>query len=276
MMDVTTERVTLLDGSSIPRLGLGVYKVDNDTVQGLVEHALSVGYRLIDTAAMYDNEEGVGRAIARSDVPRSEIQIATKFWMDDLGYDNTLAAAKSSLHRMNLEYLDLYLIHWPAPARGLFVESWRAMQQLKADGLVRSIGVCNFHTEHIDAIVADSGEAPVLNQVELHPWLTQEPLREYHQKAGILTQAWSPLARGQILQEPALIDLACEHGVSVAQLVVRWHLDNDVAVIPKSNSTARITQNADVFGFTLSQEHRSMISALNKNYRTGVDPNDRN
>jgi len=276
MMDVTTERVTLLDGSSIPRLGLGVYKVDNDTVQGLVEHALSVGYRLIDTAAMYDNEEGVGRAVARSDVPRSEIQIATKFWMDGLGYENTLAAAKSSLHRMNLEYLDLYLIHWPAPARGLFVESWRAMQQLKADGLVRSIGVCNFHTEHIDAIVADSGEAPVLNQVELHPWLTQEPLREYHKKAGILTQAWSPLARGQVLQEPALQELAGEYGVSVAQLVVRWHLDNGVAVIPKSNSPARITENADVFGFTLSEEHRSMISALNKNYRTGVDPNDRN
>jgi 2,5-diketo-D-gluconate reductase A len=235
-----------------------------------------VGYRLIDTAAMYDNEEGVGRAIARSDVPRSEIQIATKFWMDGLGYENTLAAAKSSLQRMNLEYLDLYLIHWPAPARGLFVESWRAMQQLKADGLVRSIGVCNFHTEHIDAIVADSGEAPVLNQVELHPWLTQEPLREYHKKAGILTQAWSPLARGQVLQEPALQELAGEYGVSVAQLVVRWHLDSGVAVIPKSNSPARITENADVFGFTLSEEHRSMISALNKNYRTGVDPNDRN
>lgn len=276
MDTVTSARVPLSDGIQMPVLGLGVYKVDNDVVAGLVSHALSAGYRLIDTASMYDNEEGVGKALAASDVPRSEIQVATKFWMDDLGYENTLKACSTSLAKLGLEYLDLYLIHWPAPARGLYVESWRAMEKLKADGLVRSIGVCNFHSEHLDRLADNSDERPVVNQVELHPWLTQEPLVAYHREHGIVTQAWSPLARGQVLDDPTLISLAEEYGVSVAQLVLRWHLQRGITVIPKSNSTARITENADVFGFTVMDKHMSVISALNRDYRTGVDPNDRN
>ena len=276
MDTVTSARVALSDGTQMPVLGLGVYKVSNDVVAGLVSHALSVGYRLIDTASMYENEEGVGKALAASAVPRSEIQVATKFWMDDLGYENTLKACTTSLSRLGLEYLDLYMIHWPAPERGLYVESWRAMQKLKADGLVRSIGVCNFHAEHLDRIAESSDERPVINQVELHPWLTQEPLVRYHDDHGIVTQAWSPLARGQVLGDATLLSLASEYGLSVAQLVLRWHLQRGIAVIPKSNSTARITENSMVFGFELSEDHMALISALNKNYRTGVDPNDRN
>lgn len=276
MDTVTSARVELSDGTQMPVLGLGVYKVSNDVVAGLVSHALSVGYRLIDTASMYENEEGVGKALAASTVPRSEIQVATKFWMDGLGYENTLKACTTSLSRLGLEYLDLYMIHWPAPERGLYVESWRAMQKLKADGLVRSIGVCNFHAEHLDRIAESSDERPVINQVELHPWLTQEPLVRYHDDHGIVTQAWSPLARGQVLGDATLLSLASEYGLSVAQLVLRWHLQRGIAVIPKSNSTARITENSMVFGFELSEDHMSRISGLNKNYRTGVDPNDRN
>ena len=275
-MDVTTERMSLLDGSSIPALGLGVYKVDNADAATLVQHAISVGYRLVDTASMYENEEGVGEGIRQSGIPREEIQIATKFWLDDLGYDNTLKACRRSLERLGVEYLDLFLIHWPAPKRGLYVESWKALETLKRDGLVKSIGVCNFHAEHIDQIREQGGELPVLNQVELHPWLTQDPLRAYHQTHGILTQAWAPLARGQVLEDPVLVRLAGEYGVSVAQLVLRWHLQRGVAVIPKSNSTERITQNSQVFHFSLTPEHVAEISHLNRDYRTGVDPNDRN
>lgn len=276
MDSVTTARMELLDGSSMPALGLGVYKVPNDDVAPLVHHALSVGYRLIDTASMYENEEGVGDALATTDIPRSEITVATKFWMDDLGYENTLAAAKRSLHKLRLEYIDLFLIHWPAPQRDLYVESWKAMEQLKKDGLVRSIGVCNFHAEHLQRIMDNSDQTPVMNQVELHPWLTQETLKAFHDEHDIVTQAWSPLARGQILDDPTLVSLAGDYGVSVAQLVIRWHLQRGISVIPKSLSPDRITSNADVFGFTLEPEHMDLVGSLNRDYRTGVDPNDRN
>lgn len=276
MENVTSARMALLDGNTIPTMGLGVYKVHNDDVAPLVHHALSAGYRLIDTASMYENEAGVGDALAATDVPREEITVATKFWMDDLGYENTLTAAKRSLANLGLEYLDLYLIHWPAPQRDLYLESWRAMEKLKQDGLVRSIGVCNFHAEHLERIMENSAETPVMNQVELHPWLSQVPLKDFHDSHNIVTQAWSPLARGQILEEPALVSLAAEYGISVAQLVIRWHLERGVSVIPKSLSPQRIESNADVFGFSLEPDHIALISSLNRDYRTGVDPNDRN
>lgn len=276
MDNVTSARMNLLDGSTMPALGLGVYKVPNDDVASLVHHALNSGYRLIDTASMYENEEGVGDALAATDVPRSDITVATKFWIDDLGYENTLAAAKRSLQKLRLDYLDLFLIHWPAPQRDLYVESWAAMEQLKRDGFVRSIGVCNFHAEHLQRIMDNSDEIPVINQVELHPWLTQEALTAFHDRHHIVTQAWSPLARGQILEEPTLVSLAERYGVSVAQLVIRWHLQRGISVIPKSLSPDRITSNADVFGFTLEDEHMELVGALNRDYRTGVDPNDRN
>jgi 2,5-diketo-D-gluconate reductase A len=267
----------MLDGKSIPQLGLGVYKVDNAIAAPLVSHALNNGYRLIDTASMYDNEVGVGQGIKDSGIPREEVYVATKFWIDDLGFENTLKAFDKSLKQLGLDYLDLYLIHWPAPKRGLlYVDSWRAMEKLKNDGLVKSIGVCNFHTHHIDEILKVSEHKPVLNQVELHPWLIQEKNRSYGNEHGIITQAWSPLARGQILENELLLKLAASHGKSVAQVVIRWHIQNGIAVIPKSNSKNRILENLEVFDFELSQTDMESINSLNRNYRTGVDPEDRN
>ena len=269
--------VDLLDGNTIPKLGLGVYKVDNDLAAPLVSHALTNGYRLIDTASMYENEVGVGRGIVDSGVPRDQVQVATKFWMDDLGYENTLKAFDKSLKLLGLDYLDFYLIHWPAPKRGLlYVDSWRAMEKLKNEGLVRSIGVCNFHPHHVDEILKVAEHKPVLNQVELHPWLTQDKVLEYDNSHSILTQAWSPLARGKILEEDMLAELARSHAKSVAQIVLRWHIQRGVAVIPKSNSMDRITENMNVFDFELSEQEMVSISSLNSNFRTGVDPEDRN
>ena len=269
--------VDLLDGNTIPKLGLGVYKVDNDLAAPLVSHALTNGYRLIDTASMYENEVGVGQGIAESGVPRDQVQVATKFWLDDLGYENTLKAFDKSLKLLGLDYLDFYLIHWPAPKRGLlYVDSWKAMEKLKNEGLVRSIGVCNFHPHHVDEILKVAEHKPVLNQVELHPWLTQDQVLEYDNSHSILTQAWSPLARGKILEEDMLAELAQSHRKSVAQIVLRWHIQRGIAVIPKSNSMERITENMNVFDFELSEQEIASISSLNSNFRTGVDPEDRN
>jgi 2,5-diketo-D-gluconate reductase A len=274
---VTSPVMPLLDGTSIPQLGLGVYKVDNEIAAPLVSHALNNGYRLIDTASMYENEVGVGQGIRDSGVPREEVLVATKFWMDDLGFENTLKAFDKSLKLLGLEYLDLYLIHWPAPKRGLlYVDSWKAMEKLKNDGLIRSIGVCNFHTHHIDEILKVAEHKPVLNQVELHPWLTQDKVLDYDNSHKIVTQAWSPLARGKILEEEMLATVGSKYGKSVAQVVLRWHIQRGVAVIPKSNSKDRIVENMNVFDFELSDEEMAAISALNSGFRTGVDPEDRN
>jgi 2,5-diketo-D-gluconate reductase A len=274
---ITSPVMPLLDGNTMPQLGLGVYKVDNEIAAPLVSHALENGYRLIDTASMYENEVGVGQGIRDSGVPREEVVVATKFWMDGLGFENTLKEFDKSLKLLKLDYLDLYLIHWPAPKRGLlYVDSWKAMEKLKNEGVIRSIGVCNFHTHHVDEILKVAEHKPVLNQVELHPWLTQEKVLEYDTSHGIVTQAWSPLARGKILEEPMLESLAKEHGKSVAQVVLRWHIQRGVAVIPKSNSKERILENMNVFDFELTGEQMAAITALNTNFRTGVDPEDRN
>ena len=274
---ITSPLIPLVDGNTIPQLGLGVYKVENELAAPLVAHALENGYRLIDTASMYENEVGVGEGIRASGLPREEVIVATKFWMDGLGFEATLKEFDKSLKALKLDYLDLYLIHWPAPKRGLlYVDSWKAMEKLKNEGVIRSIGVCNFHTHHIDEILKVAEHVPVLNQIELHPWLTQEKVLEYDTSHKIVTQAWSPLARGKILEEPMLETLAKKHGKSVAQVVLRWHIQRGVAVIPKSNSKERIIENMNVFDFKLSLEEVSAITALNTNFRTGVDPEDRN
>jgi 2,5-diketo-D-gluconate reductase A len=274
---ITSPLMPLVDGNTIPQLGLGVYKVENELAAPLVAHALENGYRLIDTASMYENEVGVGEGIRASGLPREEVIVATKFWMDGLGFEATLKEFDKSLKALKLDYLDLYLIHWPAPKRGLlYVDSWKAMEKLKNEGVIRSIGVCNFHTHHIDEILKVAEHVPVLNQIELHPWLTQEKVLEYDTSHKIITQAWSPLARGKILEEPMLETLAKKHGKSVAQVVLRWHIQRGVAVIPKSNSKERIIENMNVFDFELSQEEIAAITALNTNFRTGVDPEDRN
>jgi 2,5-diketo-D-gluconate reductase A len=274
---ITSPLMPLVDGNTIPQLGLGVYKVENELAAPLVAHALENGYRLIDTASMYENEVGVGQGIRGSGLAREEVVVATKFWMDGLGFEATLKEFDKSLKALKLDYLDLYLIHWPAPKRGLlYVDSWKAMEKLKNEEVIRSIGVCNFHTHHIDEILKVAEHVPVLNQIELHPWLTQEKVLEYDTSHKIVTQAWSPLARGKILEEPMLETLAKKHGKSVAQVVLRWHIQRGVAVIPKSNSKERIIENMNVFDFELSEEQMASITALNTNSRTGVDPEDRN
>lgn len=269
--------LTLVDGNTIPQLGLGVYKVADDDAAKLVSHAIQHGYRLIDTASMYENERGVGQGVLNSGVPREEIFVTTKFWVDDLGYENTLAAFEMSRKQLGLDYVDLYLIHWPAPKRGLlYVESWRAMEKLKQEGLIRSIGVSNFHANHIEEILKASDEVPTINQIEMHPWLTQENVLQFDSSHGIVTQAWSPLARGKILGNELLDSIAARHGKSPAQIVIRWHIQRGVGVIPKSNSPERIIENMNVFDFSLTDDEVAQISALNTNTRTGVDPEDRN
>jgi len=196
--------------------------------------------------------------------------------MDDLGYEKTLAAAKKSLERLGLDYLDLYMIHWPAPERGLFTESWRAMEKLQGDGLIRSIGVSNFHPEHLDQIFAMASSPPVINQVEMHPLLTQDAVLAYNSSRGIVSQAWSPLARGQVLDNDELADIGAKYAKSVSQTVLRWHLQRGYGVVPKSVREERVLENIDVFDFALSTDEMNFISSLNRNFRTGVDPNDRN
>ena len=268
--------IYLASGDLLPEIGLGLYKVPPEKTEYLVSHALQAGYRLIDGASFYENESEMGKAIRESGIAREKIFATTKFWLEDLGYQKTKQAFYRSLELMGLDYLDSYMIHWPAPRRDLYVESWKAMVELREEGLVRSLGVSNFHSHHLQRIFEEFDEYPIINQVELHPWLTQLELREFHKAHGIATQSWSPLARGQLLQEPTLVELASKRGISVAQLVIRWHIQIGSSVIPKSNSPERISQNFDVFGFELEQNEMNLISSLNRDYRTGVDPEDRN
>jgi 2,5-diketo-D-gluconate reductase A len=270
----TSPLVTLNDGRAIPQLGLGVYKVSDDEATDAVGSALEAGYRHIDTAAFYENEKGVGQGIRQSDVPRHEVFVASKVWQSDHGYDETRRAFDTSLAKLGFDYLDLYLIHWPAPRQNRYVETWRALESLKADGLVRSIGVSNFHPHHLDRLAQEGGETPVINQVELHPWLQQAGVREYDGAHAIATEAWSPLARGRILSDTTLASLAAKHGRSPAQIVLRWQLDLGNIVIPKSITPARIRENIDVFDFALDDDDRARIASLDSGQRTGKDPDD--
>ena len=267
-------RVTLSDARAIPQLGLGVYKVSDDDATDVVASALEAGYRHIDTAAFYENERGVGRALSESDVPRHEVFVTSKVWQSDHGYDETRRAFDTSLDKLGFDYLDLYLIHWPAPRQNRYVETWKALESLKADGAVRSIGVSNFHPHHLDRLAQEGGETPVINQVELHPWLQQATTRAYDDAHGIATEAWSPLARGRILDDPTLAAVASKHTKSPAQIVLRWQLDLGNIVIPKSSTPARIRENIDVFDFELDDDDRSRIMALDSGQRTGKDPDD--
>ncbi len=264
------------DGRDIPQLGLGVYKVPNKVAVEIVTTAIDAGYRHIDTATLYDNEVGVGDGMRGSGIPRDELFVTTKIWQDDQGYDSTLRAFDESLHRLGLDYVDLYLIHWPAPKRDRYLDTWRAMEKLRSDGAIRSIGVSNFHAHHLDRLIAEAEVVPVLNQVELHPWLPQRAVRDYCARHGILTEAWSPLARGRVLGNEVLDRLAGKHRVSPAQVVIRWHLQQGSVVIPKSVSAERIRENADVFGFELDASDMSDIATLETGERTGLDPDDSN
>ena len=265
--------ISFSDGHSIPQIGLGVWKTPNDGAVTAVQAALEAGYRHIDTAAAYENEEGVGKGIHASGVARDEIFLTTKVRNDDQGYDSTLKALDASLKRLGQDYIDLYLIHWPSPRRGLYVDTWRAFIKAQEDGRARSIGVSNFAAEHLGRIIDETGVTPVLNQIELHPRFQQKRLREVHAQRGIKTQSWSPLGQGQLLSDPVIARIAEKHGRTPAQTIIRWHIDNGLIVIPKSVTPSRIVENFNVFDFALDAEDIAAVAGLDDpSGRIGSDP----
>jgi 2,5-diketo-D-gluconate reductase A len=265
--------VTLNNGVEMPQLGFGVFLVPAEEVVDPVRAALDAGYRLIDTATLYGNEEGVGRAIADSGLARDEIFVTTKLWNSDHGYDRTLRAFDHSLKLLGLDVIDLYLIHWPMPARDRYVDTWRALERIYADGRARAIGVSNFTVAHLERVLAEGDVVPAVNQIELHPGLTQDELRAVHAQHGITTEAWSPLGRGQgLLDRPEVLRIAEAHARTPAQVVLRWHLQQGIVVIPKSVHVERIRENADIFGFDLTADEMASVSALDGPGRIGPDP----
>ena len=271
---MTVPALQFNDGHSIPQLGFGVYRVDPAETERIVSDALEVGYRHIDTAALYGNEEGVGAAIAKSGIPRDELFITTKLWNTDQGEASTLAAIDLSLEKLGLESVDLYLIHWPAPGKDLFVETWQTFEQIRDAGKATSIGVSNFRPQDLDRLAAETSTVPVINQIELHPFFPQQELRDYDAAHGILTESWGPLghAVADVLGSGPLAEIATAHGVTPAQVVIRWHLQHGLVVIPKSNNRDRMAQNFDVFGFELTADELAAIDALDTGARSGADP----
>ena len=267
------DTTTLHNGVEMPWLGLGVFQVeDGNEVIHSVKSAIKHNYRSIDTAAVYGNETGVGQAIKQSGLPRNELFITSKLWNADQGYESTLKAFETTLERLGLEYLDLYLIHWPVPAEGKYKDTWKAMEELYKDGKIRAIGVSNFKEHHLEDLMKDAEVVPMVNQVEFHPHLNQQSLRDFCKKHQIQLEAWSPLKQGQLLDDPTLKEIAEKHGKTTAQIIIRWDLQNDVVTIPKSTKEHRIVENADVFDFELSQADMDAISGLNKDERIGPDP----
>jgi diketogulonate reductase-like aldo/keto reductase len=287
----TSPRLSLNNGVLIDQLGFGLYKVPPKDTANLVATALEAGYRHFDTAAMYGNESGVARGLvdlfateaatggsgeAAHSTSREDLFITTKVWNDDHGYDATLRAFDKSMINLGLEYVDMYLIHWPCAKRGLFQETYRALETLYREGKVRAIGVSNFQPQHLDQLLETAEVVPAVNQIELHPWLQQAELRDKHRGLGILTEAWSPLGRGQVLEDPVIGALAGEHKVSAAQVILRWQLQLGNVTIPKASSAARIRENLDVFGFELSALDMADIEALERGHRTGSHPDNVN
>ncbi|MFG2000681.1 aldo/keto reductase [Spirillospora sp. NPDC048911] len=267
------QNITLNNGVVMPQLGFGVWQVSDDEAHTAVTEALNAGYRSIDTARIYENEEGVGRAIADSDVPREELFITTKLWNTDHAHDDALRAFDASLSRLGLDYVDLYLMHWPVPSQDKYVEAWRAMEKIYADGRAKAIGTSNFTAETLTRLLKETETVPVLNQIELHPYLSQREMRAFDADHGIVTEAWSPLGQGKgLLDDSALKPIAEKHGASPAQVVLRWHLQSGNVVIPKSVTPSRIKENIDVFGFELDATDMGQIDALDKGERFGPDP----
>ncbi|KZE68854.1 glyoxal reductase [Fictibacillus phosphorivorans] len=267
------DRAVLHNGVQMPWVGLGVYKAeDGDEVIQSIKWAIDEGYRSIDTASLYENEAGVGQAIAESHVPREELFITTKVWNTDQGYGKTLEAFDASLKRLGLDYVDLYLVHWPVP--GKYKETWKALEKIYHEGRAKAIGVSNFKQHHLEDLMADAEIKPMVNQVEYHPRLSQEDLLLYCKKQGIQLEAWRPLLKGEIFEEPTLVELADKYDKSVAQIILRWDLQNGVVTIPKSVTEHRIQENIDIFDFELTNEDMTRISALNQDKRNGADPDD--
>ncbi|MEU8882103.1 aldo/keto reductase [Streptomyces hydrogenans] len=272
MAPVRIPTVTLNNGVEIPQLGFGVFQVPDEETTAAVSSALEAGYRSLDTAAIYGNEAGVGKALAASGISREELFVTTKLWNADQGHDATLRAFDDSLAKLGLDYVDMYLIHWPTPARDLYKETWKAIEKLVADGRVRAAGVSNFQPDHLKRLIDGADLVPAVNQVELHPGLQQNELRAVHAELGIATEAWSPLAQGAVLGDEAVTVIAGRHDKSPAQVVLRWHLQLGNIVIPKSVTPERIRQNLDVFDFTLTDDEMAALAGLDRDLRTGPHP----
>lgn len=270
----TILKVTLNNGIEMPQLGLGVWQASDADAEQAVTTAIEAGYRLIDTAAIYANEAGVGRAISSSQVARQDLFITTKLWNADQGYDKALKAFDKSLERLGLDYVDLYLIHWPAPGINKYVESWQALEKLYADKRVRAIGVSNFLPEYLEKLLEKANVVPAVNQVELHPYLQEHAVREACRPHDIQVESYSPIGghKGDLLADSAIVDIANTHSKSPAQIVLRWHIQSGFVVIPKSVHAERIRENADVFDFELSQEEMTTLNALERGQRMGADP----
>ncbi|MEH7011856.1 aldo/keto reductase [Neobacillus niacini] len=269
------DTTTLHNGVKMPWFGLGVFKVkEGEEVVRSVKAAIKNGYISIDTAAVYKNEEGVGQAIKESGVAREELFITTKVWNADQGYDSTLQAFETSLGKLGLDYIDLYLIHWPV--KGKYNDTWKALEKLYRDGRVRAIGVSNFHVHHLEDLLSHAEIKPMVNQIEYHPHLTQKEVHDFCKKEGIQLEAWSPLKQGVLLTDPTINEIAEKHNKSAAQIILRWDLQNEVVTIPKSTNENRIIENADIFDFELTPEEMQRINDLNKNDRIGSDPDNFN
>ncbi|MGW6358270.1 aldo/keto reductase [Streptomyces sp. NPDC055092] len=265
--------IILNNGVEMPQLGFGVWQVPDAEAEKAVATALEAGYRSIDTAAIYGNEEGTGKAVAASGIAREKLFVTTKLWNADQGYDATLRAFDASLDKLGLDYLDLYLIHWPLPSKDSYVDTYKALEKIYADGRAKAIGVSNFLPEHLERLLSETSIIPAVNQIELHPHLQQRAAREFHAEQGIATEAWSPLGQGKgLLEVPAIVAIAQKHGRTPAQIVLRWHVQLGNVVIPKSVTPSRIVENIDVFDFELDLEDIAAISALNEDRRLGPDP----
>lgn len=266
--------VTLNNGQQIPQLGLGVYKLETDIAEGLIHQAIEAGYRRIDTASFYGNEAEVGAGVRTSGLAREELFVTTKIWNEDQGYDRTLAAIDESLSRLDIDYIDMLLIHWPKPEKDLYLETWLAFEKALAAGKLRGIGVSNFQPHHLERLLAAGGTVPALNQVELHPGLQQVQVRTFNAKHGIATEAWSPLARGRFDENDQVLSVAQKHGKSPAQVIIRWHIELGNLVIPKTATASRLRENISVFDFKLDSEDLNKIASLDSGLRTGPNPDE--
>jgi 2,5-diketo-D-gluconate reductase A len=270
--ELTIPSIALHDGVEIPQLGFGVFQVQPEETPSVVEVAFAAGYRHIDTAAAYRNEKGVGAAIAASGLPREELFITTKLWNSQQGYDSTLEAFEASLGRLGLDRVDLYLIHWPAPSEDRFVDTWRAFERILEEGRARTVGVSNFRIEDLERLSSETGTRPTVNQIELHPSFQQKELRAWHAEHGIVTEAWSPLAQGGLLEVETIVRIAERHGKTPAQAILRWHLQLGNVVIPKSVTPERIRENLELFDFELADEEMAEFATLDSGERIGPDP----
>ncbi len=272
MAELTIPCPALHDGVKIPQLGFGVFQIPPEDTQEVVEQAIDVGYRHIDTAGAYRNEKGVGAAIEASGIPREDLFVTTKLWNSEQGYDSTLAAFEASLGKLALDYVDLYLIHWPVPSEDRFVDTWRAFERIHEEGRARTIGVSNFRIEDLERLEVETDTRPTVNQIELHPRLQQPGLRAWHAEHGIATEAWSPLAQGELLDDETIVAIAEQHGKTPAQAILRWHLQLGNVVFPKSVTPERIRENIEIFDFELSDAEMAEFERLDRGERIGPDP----